>query len=402
MSLQDIIYASDIRGYCTLDVCWRFIYDIATQLKHKAEKGEFRGAITLNDIQICGKNFTLEALQFSHEGDVCSEVWSLATAVFELMLGTPIFNSKENTAQTTHAPLPSLIGKEMVRLNQLLHRCLQKEKSLRPELEEIINIAAEEIDKSAQTTRKARVYSHNHPTLCDEDYDSKWPEQMTNIRRGLVCLLLLIITTLSASSQTILDKDKELNTIKLVEATLLLRNNTQQSWNEAENQLSTLLRLFTVMDELQDDDNDCSLISKNVKSFGLNRMVKHLKEVKSIVQNTGKGLLDGADSRFNYSIYEKGVKKGCCATYNKLSGRTGKQVFVIIPYSAKQPYETELQSSRGVVFEPSHRDNNGITYYCIDTPDGPTKEEALVLKITNNDSINNHSFVIINHNYRNK
>ena len=402
MSSQDIIYASDIRGYCTLDVCWRFIYDIATQLKYNTEKGVYCGAIALNNIQICGKNFTLIAQQFSHEGDTSSEVWSLAAAVFELMLGTPIFNGKGNMAQTAHTPLPSLIGKEMVRLNQLLHRCLQKEKALRPKFAEIINIAAEEIDKSAQTTRKTRVYSHNHPTLRDEDYDSKWPEQMTNFRRGLVCLLLFIITTFRASSQTILDKDEELNTIKLVEATLLLRNNTQQSWDDAQYQFSTMLRLFTVMDELQDDDNDCSLISKNVKSFGINRMVKQLKESKSIVQNTGKGLLDGTDLRFNYSIYEKGIKKGCCATYNKLSGRIGKQVFVIIPYSAKQPYETELQSSNGVVFKPTHRDDNGITYYYIDTPEGPSKDETLVLKIINNDSLNNQAFVVINHNYRNK
>lgn len=93
------------------------------------------------------------------------------------------------------------------------------------------------------------------------------------------------------------------------------------------------------------------------------------------------------------------IKKGRTATY-KMSGRDGRQVFLIVPQNAKQSYSVELLRQDGTVIPAGGKDARGVTYYIIDTQDGPKPGETLTLKITNGDPDNNASFVIINHNYR--
>lgn len=402
MRSKDIIYASDIKGYCPTYVCWQYLHDISAQLVGNDKRDKYE-AIALNNVRIQGNNFCLIEKGCSRTISYDDDVRQLAASAFELVLGTPMFNGIGEKIQTEKTPIPLLPGKEMDALNELIHRCVRKDSSKCPTMSEILRIASEELKKAGVTSRKCRIYTSNAQCLHDDDYDNKWPEHIMNLKQWLVCLLLLVIGGSSQIySQTVLDEDEEKYTLKLVDASLTLRNNTQQSWDAVQYELSTLLRVFTMMDELQDVNNDCALIDKNVKSLGLNRMIKNLKESKNVVQNTGKGLLDGADSRFNYSIYEKGIKKGRTATYRNLTGRNGKQAFVIIPYSANQPYKTELYRHNGDIYEPMHKDNNGITYYSIDTEDGPSEGESLILKIENMDTENNRSFVIINHNYRNK
>ena len=401
MMLQDMIYASEIKGYCPTYVCWQYLHDIAAQLVETDKRDKYE-TIALNNVRIQGNNFFLIEKSCSRNMSYDDDVRRLATSAFELILGTPMFNGMGEKIQTEKTPIPLLPGKEMETLNDLIHRCVQKNISKHPAISEILSIASEELKKAGKTSRKRRIYTSNTQHLSDADYDKKWPEHIINFKQWLVFLLLILGGTSQAYSQTVLNEDEEKYTLKLVDAVLTLRNNTQQSWDAAQYELSTLLRVFTMMDELQDVNNDCALINKNVKSFGLNRMIKNLKGSKNVVQNTGKGLLDGSDSRFNYSIYEKGIKKGCTATYSNLTGRHGMQVFIVIPYSANQPYKTELHLYEGEIYEPVHKDDNGITYYFIDTENGPSEGDSLILKIENMDTENNRSFVIINHNYRNK
>lgn len=402
MTTQNTTNASHIKGYCSIDVCWQYLHDVATQLEQHHAAGRFCGTIALGDVEIQGRNFVLNKQEFISKGNAESDVWALAASAYELLLGAPIFNGMGEKGQSPSTPLPFLPDKEMNTLNNLMHKCLQKDSTKRPATSTIIKTAGEEVKKLKNKKREERIYVSNTKSTPVEEIDRKWPESMSAIKQALLCLLFILSGTLNAHSQALLDKTDEAYTLELIDAALMLRNNNEKSWNEAQYEFSKLLRLFTMMDELQDRTNDCALVSKNVKSFGLNRMIKRLKENKSIVQNTGKELLDGADSRFNYSIYEKGVKRGCTAVYDKLTGRCGKQVFIIIPHTAAQPYETELSTSGGKNFEPAHKDERGVTYYMIDTNDGPDKDDTLILKIKNKDTLNNRSFVIINHNYRNK
>jgi hypothetical protein len=108
--------------------------------------------------------------------------------------------------------------------------------------------------------------------------------------------------------------------------------------------------------------------------------------------------LSGDNPHFEYSLFEKGIKKGATATYT-LSGRSGQQCFVIVPYSAGQAYSTELRIGSGTALRPD-KDENGVTYYVISSKAGPKPGENITLKITNKDSRSNASFVVINHNYR--
>ncbi len=85
-----------------------------------------------------------------------------------------------------------------------------------------------------------------------------------------------------------------------------------------------------------------------------------------------------------------------------MTGRSGRQVFLIIPHSANQPYAVELRKNDGTILPATGKDANGITYFFISTQYGPEAGEPLTLKISNKDPNKNAAFVIINHNYRNK
>lgn len=393
MERENKIYASSIRGYCSVETCWQFIYDISSQMEILHAQGKSFGEIDLKYIEVNG-------VQFRHVGEPCAccdvygDTWKLAAAAYELLLGIPVLNGLGERSQTAQTPLPSLSGSDAEPLNRLLHGCMNYKKTERPKAGDIKSIACEELKTFAKPSRKPRVYSNENNTVQPGKYDKSWPESMIAL---LVSLLLLV--TGSVQAQDYINARDEENTMKLLNAALLLRNSDEKHWNEAQNELAKRLGIFTMMDELKDYAHDCALIDKNVKSFGVNRMIKELKAGKR-VQNTGKGLLDGSDSRFNYSMYEKGIKKGCTSSY-LLSGRSGRQVFVIVPYTSGQEYTTVLKIEGGEEYTPYYNAADGVTYYCIDTDKGPAAGEKLKFEISNTGN-GNASFVIINHNYRNR
>ena len=223
---------------------------------------------------------------------------------------------------------------------------------------------------------------------------------VAGVTHSILILLMITLPHFVSFGQITLNEQEEIVTSKLLNAVLVLRHGDTIAWKTAYNELAKQQSQFTLMNELKDERNDCSLGTDNVKSFGVNRIVADLK-MGLRVQNTGQELLDGSDTRFKYSLFEKGIKKGCTSTYT-LKGRSGKQVFLIVPFAADQPYTSELRKSDGTLIAPSGKDAEGITYYFVDTKTGPTLGETLMLKISNKDLKNNASFVIINHNYRNK
>lgn len=395
MEKRDIIYASSVKGFCSAGTCWQYICDISAHLMLCHAEGKPYGAVDLKHVIVDGNNFVLIE-DSGAKGDIQGDIWKLAASAYELMLGTPVFNGLGEASQTKKTPLPSLPGSEVEPLNRLLHSCMNKEKECRPTAATINAIAIEELKRYSGDARKPRPQAVVDNKATVEKYDKSWPEQMVVV---LFFLFVSLTSAFQVRGQDIIDNHEEETTLKLLKATLLLRDHNTDNWNEAKHELSKRLGIFTLMDELKDFKHDCALIEKNVKSFGLNRMIKELKAGKR-VQNTGKGLLDGSDSRFNYSIYEKGIKKGNTSVY-KLSGRSGKQLFIIVPYNPEQQYSTTLGIDGGKTYSPALKDEKGITYYLIDTADGPAVGENLKLEISNNGG-NNASFVVINHNYRNR
>lgn len=394
--------ASDIKGYCTADACWRFMHDVASRMAECHAEGRYCRLLRLHDVVIDDDAFRISDDTLCDQGSAESDVWMLAAAAFELILGTPVFNGLGEKCQKSGTPVPNLPDKEMTALNDLLRSCLQKDASKRPDMNEVKSVASDELQKCMSRHRAQRICPVNACSVPDGEYDRKWPEAMTVVKKMIICVLLVVIGTVPSFSQSLPYLQDDAYLMELMEVSKMLRSRNESIWEEAQSRMSKMLEVFTMMDELRDAGNDCALVGNSVTSFGLNRMISMLKRTNTVMQNTGKGLLDGTDLRYHYSIYEKGVRKGSTATYDGLSGRTGRQVFVIIPYSADQPYETELSLSDGKKYHPVHKDKDGISYYVIDAEEGPGDDDVLTLKVRNNDMQNNRSFVIINHNYRNK
>lgn len=393
------IYASSLRGYCSVEMCWRFLHDLADALDALHARGAYYGRIDLRRIIVDGQHFLLPQ---DGKGDcAAADIWSLAAAAMELMLGSPILNGKGETVMKENTPVPILSNRECSAMNALLQRCLAYDKVARPAAAEVRAIAYNEIQRLAMKKREARQLFVSTKAEESDDIDKKWPESMVDTMKSTILILVLaFFTCLPAVSQTSLETRGENETAKLLSAVLMLRNASGKQWNEAQELFAKYANLVTLMDELKDRENDCLLVKKNVNHFGVNRIINAVKRGRR-VQNSGKELLDGADARFKYSIYEKGVKKGCTAAY-EMTKRSGKQVFVIVPYNAMQKYETVLYVDGGAVYEPAMRDKNGVTYYYIDVETGPCDSDVLKLEIANKDNDSNASFVIINHNYRNK
>lgn len=399
MAENEYIYASSLKGYCPLGVCWQYLHDLADAIADVHAQGCCCGTICLNRVRIEGRHFIMP--QGNDVGCVCSDIWSLAASAMELVLGSPILNGKGEGTMKANTPVPLLSYKGYDAMNALLQRCLAFDKEQRPTAVEVRDIAKEEIKRlSVRPREKRRLFASNAANVANE-IDEKWPESMIDgMKNMMLTLLLALFTCLPIKAQAGLEVNGETETAKLLNAVLLLREAGNEQWNEAQEQFAKYVNLVTLMDELKDRENDCLLVKSSIRHFGVNRIINAVKRGRR-VQNSGKELLDGADARFKYSIYEKGVKKGCTATY-KMTKRNGKQVFVIVPYVATQMYDTQLYVEGGAVYEPTIRDNDGVTYYYIDTEQGPCDSDILKLKITNADNDANASFVVINHNYRNK
>lgn len=395
--------ASMIKGFSSVEICWQFLYDIADQMQASHARGEFCNTLDLQRIEVVKKHFVLTERCFSSAGCEVSDVWALGAAAFELMLGSPVLNGMGEDAQMEHTPIPALCDKECAVLNQIIQRCMCRDTTLRPSLAAIKEVANQELQQGLKRKRSKRLIPQAEKKELWKKYDKKWPEKMGSLIRITMCVIMFLSGSVQVFCQSVLNSEEEVHTRKLIETTLKLRSTSAQAWQAAETEFSKRINLFTLMDELRDRKNDCVLNNTVVEYCGINRMLNTLKRNQSgkILQNTGRGLLDGADKRFNYSIYEKGIRKGCTATY-QLSGRYGKQVFAIIPYDSAQPYQVKLSVKGKDTYVPVSKDAKGITYYVINMVDAPQEGEILILEITNKDLRKNRSFVVVNHNYRNK
>ena len=399
---MDTIYASSLKGFCSLPLCWQFLREVSEQLDAIHAGGEAHGRVDLGHVVIEGDRFVLVKEDSSTGQSTASDIWSLAASAFELMIGSPIFNGTGEESQNKNMPIPSLPQPEAETLNRLLHGCLSMQKSERPTAVEIKTAVTDALARIGHQERSSRVHAIAHTQEQLDIIDRQWPERMiSGSLRGVVVLLVLMFSTTFSclQAQVKLNAGEEV-TQDLLDAVLLLRHSDVKSWNQAQDELEKWLSKFTLMNELQDRENDCLLINSQVKSFGVNRIVSELKRGNR-VQNSGRELLDGADVRFNYSLYEKGVKMGRTATYT-MSGRSGKQVFLVVPFTSSQPYSVELVKADGTAIPSYGKDANGITYFEVDQAGGPAPGETLTLRITNKDASHNASFVIINHNYRDK
>lgn len=203
------------------------------------------------------------------------------------------------------------------------------------------------------------------------------------MKKTLKLLILCLLTPLCASAQ-----NSELNTLADIVASL---KGGEKAYNQA---VATLAKdkLWTPMDELTVAAGVECRASDRVPGFRLNSALTNA-ENKNRYQTTTANHLNGADSRFNYSLIEKTLKAGKSASYS-LHQRWGEQTFLIIPYAGKSAGISATAAADGHPFTATQLANGVIRL-----TGNAVKDKPLTISIKNA-SAQNASYVIINYNSR--
>ncbi len=199
---------------------------------------------------------------------------------------------------------------------------------------------------------------------------------------------VLFITTLIMCAFGISAQDVEFN--KLVDMVNSLKTGGEAAFNSAVKTLAND-KLWTPLNEnLNADNPDAECVkSERVPGFRLNKLMNHAED-GTRHQATYAGFLNGADSRFNYSLIERAIRPGMSVTLT-LPNRWGEQIIIIIPYDGEKAKISAKASGNGDFSESSAGSG------CIKLTGNVDKGTPLKLKIANG-SKENRSYVIINYN----
>lgn len=204
------------------------------------------------------------------------------------------------------------------------------------------------------------------------------------MKRYILLFAVIIISAVTLNAQ-----DLELN--KLTDIVTSLRKGGEKAYNDAIAKLAED-EMWTPMDELTIDRNIECRVSDRVPGFRLNSAMNNA-ENKNRYQTTTGNHLNGADSRYNYSLFEKTLKAGKTASFN-LTERWGTQVFIVIPYPGEKSKMSVSASSDGKIFTITQMGNGMMKLSGV-----AVKGKPVNLKVTN-ESGENISYVILNYNSR--
>lgn len=201
-----------------------------------------------------------------------------------------------------------------------------------------------------------------------------------------ILVLLTVALLLPVCTQA---QDRELD--RLVDIVRSLRSGDRAAFDRAVEKLAADKK-WTPMDELATDRSVECRASERVSGFRLNAVLTNA-ESKERYQVAGGRYLNGADSRYNYSLYEKTLQPGKTATFS-LSGRWGAQTIVIVPYQNTGATVTATAESDGRPFGVSDMGDGALRL-----TGSVAKGSRLTLKVTNA-SAQKVSYVVLNHNSR--
>jgi len=208
------------------------------------------------------------------------------------------------------------------------------------------------------------------------------------MKKGIVFGLLVCLMALGSYAQDAKIEDKEL--ASLVDVVKLLRKPTEANFNKAKRLLGADGKWTPMTETGNLQATECKP-SEKTPGFKLNRILTSVASERKRV-STPDEMLNGEDPRYNYSLFERSLKKGKKATY-KLRRRTGRQTFVLVPFVGKEgslsiavdgksPKVTELED--GTVLCSFDATGNDVS-----------------LSVTNKSGAA-LSFVLLNHNSRKK
>ncbi len=176
----------------------------------------------------------------------------------------------------------------------------------------------------------------------------------------------------------------------LVDIVVSLRASDQGAYNRAQSKLSTYT-FWTPMNETGRVQATECLPSDKVPGFKLNRMLARIETDRVLVTSHGDMLNGGALRIANY-LFERSITAGRSVTYT-LKGREGKQAFVIVAYNPKAAISVTVDGK-------SYKPENGVITFPAGSKD-LRRDQSISFTVTSQ-SPDNQSFVILNHNTRNK
>lgn len=205
-------------------------------------------------------------------------------------------------------------------------------------------------------------------------------------------LITLCIGTI-AFAQSHID-DKELSS--LVDVVKMLRTSNEGNFNKAI-QILTNDAKWTPMDETGAvrEGKECKA-SEKVPGFKLNRILSKVNGGSKYVSTHGD-MVNGEDTRYDYSLYERALKAKTEIKY-QLKGREGKQTFVIVPFNTSAKFDVAIECNGRIISGTPNPDGTIVVSWGEGVP---TKAQEFSLHIKNKTG-SSQSFVIINHNTRKK
>lgn len=198
-----------------------------------------------------------------------------------------------------------------------------------------------------------------------------------------VLMLFISICAFSVKGQ-----NDELN--RLTDIVKSLQTGGEKAYREAV-ALLAVDKLWTPMDELTIDRSVECRASDRVPGFRLNSVLTNAENKERYQTATGNHL-NGADIRYNYSLFEKTLKARKTASF-VLPQRWGEQVIIIIPFNSKTKITAKATGGdKDFTVTPSGNGSLKLTGSAV-------KGQPLKLSVTNN-SEENISYVILNYNSR--
>ncbi len=191
--------------------------------------------------------------------------------------------------------------------------------------------------------------------------------------------------------------DKELRC--LVESIVSLRQSDSTKMSTVVNTVSANLsadKKWTIMDELKDQNNGECFLTKKMNRFNLNPILNRVLSVRNGKNKVAGHFLNGEDSRYDYSLIEKGIKAKKKVKYT-FKGRVGKQDFVIIPYVQDANLSVKFSRNSTNLKTSIRKEKNGCIYLHTDAKLKAT--DNLTLEVENGSNMN-VAIAIINHNTR--
>lgn len=383
-----------IAGYTTPRTVWKMMADLTSgwqpgRLSHATPKDISIEGDRFQVMTTDGKQSTAFAApetfgQQAKDGQEAAEAWTLGALVFYVLMGMHVFEGKGGLTQTASTVVPRIGSQHCPpAMSQIVYRCLSFDPAARPSLSEVHQTAVEALAQKPQAPKRLVTAAG---TTYKTSLVSFWPEEMVTA----VILFFLMLLPMGASAQAS-TSDEEV--VALVQRCIDMR--LQSNLTKVQRQLSNDYQ-WTMMDEIDiDREGECTT-KDSVATFGINALGFRISKYHGGVVNAGGRFNNGQDARYNYSFIEITVKKGRSVSYD-ITGREGYQLFAIVPYHQDAAYEVSAKKGSSNFGTTEGRQDNGVQFLTLN--ERVNRNDTFTLTIKNN-SDQNQSFVIINHNTR--